>query len=55
MRNVSRVGPRPMRDVKQRDAAAEILADHYFLIPCGGVGKARRYLLNPKAHTFAQG
>jgi hypothetical protein len=49
LRNVLRVGPRTLRDVKRRDAAVEVLAEHHHLIPCNEAGKPRRYILNPRS------
>jgi hypothetical protein len=48
-RNILHAGPRSLRDLKRRDQAVEVLAEHLHLIPYGGIGKPRRYVLNPRS------
>jgi hypothetical protein len=47
-RQILRIGPRQLRDIKRRDAAIELTVAHHYLIP-QGIGKTHRYLLNPAA------
>ena len=50
-RRILQFGPSMLRDAKRRDAAIKVLIDRHYLLPCGGAGEARRYLLNPKGAT----
>ena len=50
-RRILQFGPSMLRGAKRRDAAIKVLIDRHYLLPCGGAGEARRYLLNPKGAT----
>jgi hypothetical protein len=50
-RRVLRVGPRPLRDVKRRNAAIALLVEYHHWLPCGVIGMTQRYLLNPRSQA----